>query len=92
VPFVAAAVLVFAFGASLADKMALKVTTNNGGAREAERHLPDLILPFSSGIAGRFVSGIVAENNLHWVNSGGWFVSHHICLPDDQDGAQRLHP
>ncbi len=65
-PFVVASVFVYLFGGPLADRLSLRMTRHGGGAREAEHHLPNLVLPFVSGIAGAFVFGIAGQNNLHW--------------------------
>lgn len=42
------------------------MTRRYGGAREAEHHLPNLVLPFVSGIAGVFIFGWAGQNNVHW--------------------------
>jgi hypothetical protein len=44
--------------------------------REAEYQLPNLIVPFVSGILGCFVFGYATQNNLHWgyILLGGFFL------------------
>lgn len=66
ITFLAAGVLAFVFGGPLADMLSNKVTRWNGGGREPEHHLPNLVLPFLAGILGAFLFGWAAENNLHW--------------------------
>jgi len=67
VPFVVAAALVYVVGGPLADRLSLRVTRAHGdGRREAEHHLPNLVLPFASGIAGAFVFGAAGDRGWHW--------------------------
>ncbi|KAK6082313.1 major facilitator superfamily transporter [Seiridium cupressi] len=66
VPTVAATVAVYFLGGPLSDKISLMITRRHNGVREAEFHLPNLILPFISGILGCFVFGYAGQNNLHW--------------------------
>ena len=42
------------------------MTRRSGGNREAEHHVPNLIIPFVSGIAGLFAFGYAGQANLHW--------------------------
>lgn len=65
-PFFAASFLVYVFGGPVADRISNAVTRHNGGKREAEYNLANLILPFVSGVAGLFIFGYSGENNLHW--------------------------
>lgn len=65
-PFFAAAILVFLLGGPVADRVSNSVTKWNGGAREAEHHLANLVLPFLTGVAGCFIFGYAGDNNLHW--------------------------
>lgn len=55
------------FGGPLADKLSIKISQVLGkGKREPEYSLPNLILPFVLGIAGCFLFGVAAQNNLHF--------------------------
>ncbi|KZL63338.1 major facilitator superfamily transporter [Colletotrichum incanum] len=65
-PFFAASALVFVFGGPVADKISNAVTRWQGGSREPEHHLANLILPFISGVAGCFLFGTAGEKNMHW--------------------------
>ncbi|KAF6803704.1 major facilitator superfamily transporter [Colletotrichum sojae] len=65
-PFFLASALVYTFGGPVADKISNAVTRMNGGSREPEHHLANLILPFVSGVAGCFIFGTAGEKNLHW--------------------------
>lgn len=66
IPAFAASLLVFVLGGPVADRLSNAVTRWNGGAREPEHHLVNLILPFVAGVAGCFVFGYAGDNNLHW--------------------------
>lgn len=66
IPFFAAAIMVFILGGPVADKVSNSVSKWNGGAREAEHHLANLIFPFVSGVAGCFIFGTAGDNNWHW--------------------------
>ncbi|KAB5566134.1 major facilitator superfamily transporter [Coniochaeta sp. 2T2.1] len=66
VPFIAATALVYVFGGPVADRVANAATRYNGGRREAEHHLLNVVVPFVSGIAGCFIFGYAGEENLHW--------------------------
>lgn len=66
IPFVAAAVLVYIFGGPVADKVANGIARWNGGKREPEHHLLNLIFPFVCGITGCLIFGYAGENVLHW--------------------------
>ncbi|GKT65423.1 major facilitator superfamily transporter [Colletotrichum tofieldiae] len=65
-PFFAASALVYVFGGPVADKISNAVTRWQGGSREPEHHLANLILPFISGVAGCFLFGTAGEKNMHW--------------------------
>lgn len=65
-PFFAASALVYVFGGPVADKISNAVTRWQGGSREPEHHLANLILPLVSGVAGCFVFGTAGEQNVHW--------------------------
>lgn len=65
-PFFAASALVYVFGGPVADKISNAVTRWQGGSREPEHHLANLILPLVSGVAGCFVFGTAGEQNMHW--------------------------
>ncbi|EFQ34331.1 major facilitator superfamily transporter [Colletotrichum graminicola] len=65
-PFFLASALVYVFGGPVADKISNAVTKWQGGSREPEHHLANLILPIVSGVAGCFVFGTAGEQNLHW--------------------------
>lgn len=66
IPAFAASFLVFVFGGPVADKVSNAMTRWNGGAREPEHHLVNLILPFVLGVTGSFVFGYAGDNDLHW--------------------------
>lgn len=68
--------MVYFLGGTISDRVSLAITRRNGGVREAEYQLPNLIIPFVSGILGCFVFGYAAENNLHWgyILLGGFFL------------------
>jgi len=66
IPFFAAGVMVYLFGGPLADRLSNAVTKWNGGGREPEHHLANLVFPFISGVAGCFIYGYAGQNNLHW--------------------------
>ncbi|TDZ53197.1 putative MFS-type transporter [Colletotrichum trifolii] len=65
-PFFLASALVYVFGGPVADKISNAVTKWNGGSREPEHHLANLILPLVSGMAGSFIFGAAGEQSLHW--------------------------
>ncbi|KAK2001446.1 major facilitator superfamily transporter [Colletotrichum falcatum] len=65
-PFFLASALVYVFGGPVADKISNAVTRWQGGSREPEHHLANLIFPLVSGVAGCFVFGTAGEQNLHW--------------------------
>ncbi|KAK8112065.1 major facilitator superfamily transporter [Apiospora kogelbergensis] len=66
-PSIFATVIVYFFGGPLADKLSIKMSQVLGkGKREPEYSLPNLILPFVLGIAGCFLFGVAAQNNLHF--------------------------
>ncbi|KAK6832881.1 major facilitator superfamily transporter protein [Apiospora arundinis] len=67
IPSIFATVIVYFFGGPLADKISIKMSQVLGkGKREPEYSLPNLILPFVLGIAGCFLFGVAAQNNLHF--------------------------
>ncbi|KAI8300365.1 hypothetical protein K4K61_009820 [Colletotrichum sp. SAR11_59] len=65
-PFFLASALVYVFGGPVADKMSNAVTRWNGGSREPEHHLVNLVLPLVTGVAGCFIFGTAGERNFHW--------------------------
>jgi MFS family permease len=65
-PFFAASILVYVFAGPVADRISNAVTKWNGGGREAEHHLANLVVPFVAGVAGCFIFGYSAQQNLHW--------------------------
>ncbi|WQF86760.1 Putative major facilitator superfamily, MFS transporter superfamily [Colletotrichum destructivum] len=65
-PFFAATALVYVFGGPVADSISNAVTRWQGGSREPEHHLANLIFPLVSGIVGCFVFGTAGEKNMHW--------------------------
>ncbi|OHW99027.1 major facilitator superfamily transporter-like protein [Colletotrichum incanum] len=67
VPFFAAATLVYIFGGPVADKTSNMVTRWQGGSREPQHHVANMVLPLVSGVADCFVFGNAAEKNVHWV-------------------------
>ncbi|KAI0129816.1 major facilitator superfamily domain-containing protein [Xylariales sp. AK1849] len=67
IPVVLATITVYFIGGTISDKVSLYITRRNGGVREAEYHLPNLVLPFVAGILGSFIFGYAGQNNLHWV-------------------------
>ncbi|ORY63847.1 major facilitator superfamily transporter [Pseudomassariella vexata] len=75
-PFVLATVMVYFLGGPLSDKVSLTITKWHGGVREPEYHLPNLIIPFFSGVIGCFIFGYAAENNVHWavIMAGSFFI------------------
>jgi MFS family permease len=74
-PFFVAAALVYFVGGPAADRVSLFMTRHNGGAREPEHQLPNLILPFATGIGGSFLFGVAAQNGMHWsALLAGWFL------------------
>ena len=66
IPFFAASIMVYAFAGPIADWTSNALTRWNGGHREPEHHLVNLIFPFVAGVAGCFVFGYAGQNNLHW--------------------------
>lgn len=56
----------FVLNGPVADRASNTISRRNGGVREPEHHLPNLALPFAAGIAGAFLYGAAAQNNLHW--------------------------
>ena len=42
------------------------MTRWNGGSREPEHHLVNLIMPFVLGVTGCFIFGYAGDNDLHW--------------------------
>jgi MFS family permease len=66
IPNVVATIAVYFLGGPISDKVSLAMTKWKGGTREAEYHLPNLILPFVSGMLGCFIFGYAGQNNLHW--------------------------
>ncbi|KAF2995290.1 hypothetical protein E8E14_002233 [Neopestalotiopsis sp. 37M] len=76
IPTVAATIAVYFLGGPVSDKISLWITRHHGGVREAEFHLPNLILPFVSGILGTFIFGYAGQNNLHWalILLGAFFI------------------
>ena len=74
-PFVLAAPLVYVLAGPLADRVALLATRRNGGTREPEHHLPNLVLPFALGVGGAFLMGAAGQGNLHWTAlMAGWLL------------------
>ncbi|KAG7286422.1 hypothetical protein NEMBOFW57_008732 [Staphylotrichum longicolle] len=65
-PFIAATGLVYLFGGPIADRISNAVARRNGGAREPEHHLLNIVVPLVSGLAGTFVFGWAGQNNAHW--------------------------
>ncbi|KAK2017442.1 major facilitator superfamily transporter [Colletotrichum eremochloae] len=57
---------VYVFGGPVADKISNAVTKWQGGSREPEHHLANLIFPLVCGVAGCFLFGTAGEQNLHW--------------------------
>ncbi|KAH8649093.1 major facilitator superfamily domain-containing protein [Xylariales sp. PMI_506] len=67
IPNVVATAAVYFIGGALSDRISLWLTRRKGGVREAEYHLPNLVLPFISGIAGCFIFGWAGQNDVHWI-------------------------
>lgn len=65
-PFIAATGLVYLFGGPVADRVSNAVARRNGGAREPEHHLLNIVVPLVSGLAGTFIFGWAGQNNAHW--------------------------
>lgn len=65
-PFIAATGLVYLFGGPVADRISNAVARRNGGAREPEHHLLNIVVPLVSGLAGTFIFGWAGQNNAHW--------------------------
>ena len=68
VPIVIATPFVAFLGGWLADKVSNAVARRNGGRREPEGHLLNLVFPLISGIAGCVLFGYAAQNIkvVHW--------------------------
>ncbi|KAK3904236.1 major facilitator superfamily domain-containing protein, partial [Staphylotrichum tortipilum] len=65
-PFIAATGLVYLFGGPIADRVSNAVARRNGGAREPEHHLVNIILPLAAGLAGTFIFGWAGQSDAHW--------------------------
>ncbi|KXX80830.1 hypothetical protein MMYC01_201868 [Madurella mycetomatis] len=65
-PFIAATGFVYFFGGPVADRISNTVARRNGGGREPEHHLLNIMLPFVAGIAGTFIFGWAGQANAHW--------------------------
>lgn len=66
IPFVAATGMVFVLGGPVSDKVSNYIAKKNGGTREAEYGLANMVLPFVAGIAGCFIFGYAGQNDVHW--------------------------
>ncbi|OBT64191.1 hypothetical protein VE03_06877 [Pseudogymnoascus sp. 23342-1-I1] len=68
IPIVISAVFVYVIGSWGADKMSNSVTKRQGGRREAEVHLTNLIFPLFCGILGCILFGVGGEYvySVHW--------------------------
>jgi MFS family permease len=66
IPFFASSLLVYVFAGPVADRLSNAVTRWNGGNREPEHHLVNLIFPFMAGVGGCFLFGFAGERGLHW--------------------------
>ena len=76
-PFLFATILVYLFGGPIADRISNSVTRMNGGAREPEHHLLNLIIPLVSGLMGTFIFGWAGQSNKPWaVTLVGSFLKH----------------
>jgi MFS family permease len=67
-PLVVATPFVALLGGYLADKVSNAVAKRNGGKREAESHLLNLVIPLLLGIAGCLLFGYGGEHikTTHW--------------------------
>ena len=65
-PFIAATGLVYLFGGPIADRISNAMARRNGGAREPEHHLLNIVMPLFFGLVGTFVFGWAGQNNAHW--------------------------
>jgi MFS family permease len=77
VPIIVATPFVVLLGGYVADKVSNAVAKRNGGRREAEAHLLNVIFPLLCGIAGCLMFGYAAQNikTTHWsVLLGGIFL------------------
>ena len=63
VPIIVSAPFVWAFGGFIADWVSNKLAKRNGGHREPEMHLINLILPMIAGIVGCCLFGYVGDHN-----------------------------
>lgn len=79
VPIVIATPFVWLFGGFLADKVSNALARRNGGRREPEGHLVNLILPLIFGVTGCLLFGYAGEHlkMVHWsvLLSGIFFIS-----------------
>jgi hypothetical protein len=68
IPIVIATPFVWFLGGFLADRISNSLAKRNGGRREPEAHLVNLILPLLFGIAGCVLFGYAAQNvkTAHW--------------------------
>jgi hypothetical protein len=66
IPFIAATLMVYIFAGPVADRVANAAARRNGGSREPEHHLLNVIMPFVLGVAGCFIFGWAGQNNAHW--------------------------
>jgi MFS family permease len=68
VPIVIATPFVALLGGYVADKVSNAVAKRNGGQREPEGHLLNLVIPFLFGIAGCLLFGYAGEHLklVHW--------------------------
>jgi hypothetical protein len=76
IPIVIATPFVWFFGGYLADRISNAVARRNGGRREPEAHLLNLIMPMILGIIGCLLFGYAGSNvkTTHWsVLLGGIF-------------------
>lgn len=77
VPIVVATPFVWLLGGFLADKVSNAVSRRNGGRREPEGHLLNLVLPLVLGVVGCILFGYGGEKlkTVHWsVLLGGIFL------------------
>jgi hypothetical protein len=67
-PIVVATPFVWFFGGYMADKISNALARRNGGRREPEGHLLNLILPLIFGIVGCLLFGYAGQhiNTTHW--------------------------
>lgn len=65
-PFIAATGFVYFVGGPVADRISNAVARRNGGGREPEHHLLNIMLPFVAGITGTFIFGWAGQANAHW--------------------------